>query len=904
MHRHTPPSAAPVRKSWHDHSASEVVAALGTDPARGLADDEAAGRLARHGRNALAAAAREPWWAEVREALTEPLVLLLLAVAVLYAVLGELADALTIFLVILAVSGVEIANEARAKRAIASLRDLSAPTATVVRDGAARDLPVAEVVPGDLVLLEAVRRVPADLRLVATEALRVDEASLTGESVPVLKAPDRPVPADAALGDRTDLAFAGTVVTAGTGRGVVVATGPDTELGRIADLAETAREPRTPLQQHLRQLSRWLVWVALGFSALVPTLGVLVAHRPFQEMLLTGLTLAFATIPEELPILITIILGLGAYRLARRRAIVRRLQAAETLGSVSVVATDKTGTLTANRMRVAALFADGAVRDPLAWGGTGTGRRLLEIGVLANDAQPGQVDGAPGFVGDPTETALLAAARDAGLDPVGLRATSPLVAEYPFDDARKRLSVLYERAGAPWLALKGAPESVLAACTHALAGGRVVPLDTAGRVALEREIEGLAARGLRTLAFAERLLPPGTDGSAAAIERDLTFVGLAGLEDPARPEVAAAIAALRGAGIRVVMLTGDHPATARAIAARVGIDAERVVTGRELAGLDDAALGALAEESSVFARIAPEHKLQLVRALQARGEVVAVTGDGVNDAPALREAAIGVAMGRVGTDVAREAADLVLADDNFATVVEAVRGGRALYANLHKAIRYYLAAKVALVTASLVAVLAGLPVPFTPIQIIVTELFMDLGASLTFLAEPPEGDVMARPPRDPRHPFMDRAMQRGILGGGLSLAAAVFLSYWWALGHGASVVAAQTAAFAAWMVGHIVLAAHMRSERQPLLLTSPLANRAFLVWAGAALATLALGLTLPFLRARLHLASLPPTTWAVVLAAALLLPSWWEVAKWARLLRHPVLPVAGSDVPQRPGTTA
>jgi len=382
MHRPPPaasspplPAVEPDRQAWHARPVPAVVAALDTDPARGLAGDEAAGRLARHGRNALAAAAREPWWGEVREALTEPLVLLLLAVAVLYAVLGELGDAVTIFLVILAVSGVEIANETRAKRAIASLRDLSAPTATVVRDGAARDLPVAEVVPGDLVLLEAGRRVPADLRLVATEALRVDEASLTGESVPVLKAPDRPVPTDAALGDRTNLAFAGTVVTAGKGRGVVVATGPGTELGRIADLAETAREPRTPLQQHLRQLSRWLVWVALGFSALVPLLGVLVARRPFQEMLLTGLTLAFATIPEELPILITIILGLGAYRLARRRAIVRRLQAAETLGSVSVVATDKTGTLTANRMHVAALFADGAVRDPLAWGGTGTGRR-------------------------------------------------------------------------------------------------------------------------------------------------------------------------------------------------------------------------------------------------------------------------------------------------------------------------------------------------------------------------------------------------------------------------------------------------------------------------------------------------------------------------------------------------
>lgn len=877
---------------WHTRSATEAVTLLATDPERGLSSEAARERLQRVGRNEIAAAEREPWWKEVGEALTEPLVLLLIAVGVLYALLGELGDAITIFLVILAVAGIEVVNEARAKRAIASLGTLSAPTATLVRDGQALTVAAAELVPGDLVLLEPGKRVPADLRLLETEALRIEEASLTGESLPVAKEADVLLPSATDLGDRRNLAFAGTIVTAGKGRGAVTATGHVTELGRIAGLTKTAREPRTPLQLQLRQLSRWLVLVALGFSVLVPVLGVVVAGQPFQEMLLTGLTLAFATIPEELPILITIILGLGAYRLARRRAIVKRLQAAETLGSVSVIGTDKTGTLTENRMRVAELFTDGAARSLANGKRPALAARVLEIGALANDAQFSRAHGQLTFVGDPTETALLAAARDAGYDLVALRAAARIVDEHPFDDARKRMSVLYERAGERWLALKGAPESVLAICSRACADGRMEELDVARRQALQAATDAMAARGLRVLAFAERRVAPDERLEAAAAESDLAFVGLAGLEDPPRPEVPRAVAQLQAAGVRVLMLTGDHPATARAIAERVGIDAGRVVVGREL-DRADGNLEELARRASVFARITPEHKLLLVRALQDQGEVVAVTGDGVNDAPALREAAIGVAMGRIGTDVAREVADLVLADDNFATVTEAVRGGRTLYENLHKAVRYYLAAKVALVTASLVAVLANLPVPFTPLQIVVMELFMDLGASTTFLAEPPESDVMARPPRDPRRPFMDRSMRVGIVVGGLSLAAAVFVAYRWALQQGASVPSARTAAFVAWMVGHVVLAAHMRAERQPLLRTPPLANRPFLLWVGAALILVALGLTLPFLQARLRLAVLSPTTWAVTLGTALLFPSWWEAAKWLRWRRDQLISPGG-----------
>jgi len=877
-----PPGPLP----WHSRSPEETVSALGAGPERGLSAAEAPFRLKSHGPNSLAKPHQEPWWEEVVESLTEPLILLLLGVALLYGLLGEIRDALTILFVILAVSSVEVVNEGRAKRAIAALRELSSPTASVLRDGLAAEIPSADLVPGDLLLLRAGDRVPADLRLLETVALRVDESSLTGEAVPVAKDAAVRLPAETELGDRRNMAYAGTLVAAGKGRGLVVATGRESVLGRIAGLAEGAREPRTPLQQQMRELSGWLLWLALGFSLLVPLLGVLVAGQPPQQMILTGLSLAFATIPEELPILITIVLGIGSYRLARERAIVKQLRAAETLGSVSAIGTDKTGTLTENRMRVARVFADGECRTPGEGEIGPTEGWLMQVAVLANDAQlvPSGVEGR--FLGDPTETALLEAAEAVGVSVDGMRRKVEMLEEYPFDDVRKRMGAVYRLDGELMVAVKGAPESVLVVCSAAAECGRVRPMDRSLRDGLLAEADRMAAEGLRVIGFAGLRMDPGEPISIDGVESGLTFLGMAGLEDPPRPEAAAAVASLKSAGVRVLMLTGDHPATARAIALRVGIPAERVVVGRELELLSDEQLREVVGEASLFARIAPEHKLRVVRALAARGEVVAVTGDGVNDAPALREAAIGVAMGQSGTDVAREAADLVLLDDNLATVTSAVREGRKLYENLHKAIRFYLAAKVALIVSSLVSVLALLPVPFAPVQIIVMELFMDLGASTTFVAERPEGDVMARPPRDPRMPFMNGAMQFGIFAGGLSLAAAVVVAYWWSLGQGVPLAEAQTAAFVAWMVGHLVLAAHMRSERQPLLRLGALSNRAYLLWVAGVAALVALGVGVPFFQERLHMAPISPAAWAVSIGAGLVAPAWWEALKWARWIRR------------------
>ncbi|MDQ4116699.1 MAG: cation-transporting P-type ATPase, partial [Actinomycetota bacterium] len=664
--------------------------------------------------------------------ITEPMMLLLLAVAVLYSVWGQLEDTIAIIVIIAAVVFVEVFAEFRAKRVIAALGQLSAPTAPVVRDGRTVQLPTEEIVPGDVLPLRAGARVPADVRLLDTYGMRVDESALTGESVPVDKDADAVLAPDEQLGDRSNLAFAGTTVAAGRARGVVVATGTATELGRITGLIVEAKPPRTALQQAMRDLSRWLAYLALAFSVLVPLIGI-IGGQPWREMILTGLTMAFATIPEELPIIISLVLGLGAYKLSRRHGVIRRLRAAETLGTVTVIATDKTGTLTENRMTVTAVAVDGDPSPP----GDGADH-LLALAARCHEASREE----DGFTGDPTDVAFLEAARDRGvLDAV----EGTVAARFGFDAHREAMTTVLRTAdGSLLLITKGAPEAVLAQS----ASDRDGPLSADARAALLARAERMAADGLRVIAVAtgEPSTLPGTPD-----REDLTFVGMAGLSDPPRPEVAPAVATVRRAGIRVLMVTGDHPACAMAIADEVGLDtAAGLVSGRELDGLDDEQLADAAARTSVFARVSPEHKLRLVGALQARGEVVAMTGDGINDAPALSAADVGVAMGASGTDVARDAADLVLTDDNMATVTRAVGEGRTLYDNLRKGVRYYLACKAGLIATTAAGVAVGLPIPFAPIQIVVLEMFMDIAGSATFAAEPGERDRMNRPPRDPR----------------------------------------------------------------------------------------------------------------------------------------------------------
>jgi len=847
--------------NWHTLSPEQTCTQLDTHAVSGLNPDEAQRRLVQYGPNRLRTVKPPTFWSIFLEEVREPMIVLLLVTGVLYTLWGELSDALTIFAVILTLTAVEVWNEYRAKRAISALRQLAEPTALVSRDGQEAELRVEQIVPGDVLLLQAGRRVPADARLLQSYSLAADESALTGESQPVEKDAVATLPESSPLAERSNLVFAGTTLTRGRGLAVAVATGMATEIGRIAALSHEVKPPRTPLQVAMKQLSRSLVGLALGFSLLVPLLGWLLTRQPLQQMLLTGLSLAFATIPEEMPIIITMVLGLGGYRLSRKHAIVKDLQAVETLGAVTVIATDKTGTLTENRMQVKRWYPEGAQRA------------LLEMGALCNDAV--DVSAGRAYRGDALDVALLRAAGQVGLEVAALRDAHPLYDEFTFDNARKRMSVVTQHR----IVTKGAPEAVLACCTRQRITNDEQPLADADRRAILDADAQMAGQGMRVIALAEKE-SPGTRLTQEQAESDLAFVGLLGMADAPRAEVRAAIEASRRAGIRTLMITGDHPLTARAIAEQVGLDVSQpMLTGPELDTLSPEALQEAVMRTSVYARTTPEHKLRIVQALRARGERVAVTGDGINDAPALVAADIGIAMGETGTDVAREAADIVLADDNYATIVRAVEESRVLYDNLKKGVRYYLACKVALVSASLLPVLLRVPVPFAPVQIILMELFMDLAASATFVAEPAEADVMRQPPRDPAAHFMDRAMVASILMSGTGLFAAVSASYlltWYRTGN---LVYAQSMAFAAWLLGHVFLALNLRSEREPLFRLGPFSNRLMILWGLAAAAFVLLATALPGVQTALKTTALRPTDWMLVLATALLGTGWQEVRK-------------------------
>lgn len=841
---------------WHTLEAHQVADWLNVKVGIGLSTDEAHQRLIQFGLNRLHEEKHETLWQAFLEEVREPLILLLLVTAVLYGIWGELSDTVTICAVILIVVGAEIFNERRAAQAVSALRKLAEPTASVRRDGHYLNLPTEEIAAGDVILIQAGRRVPADARLLEIAGMAADESALTGESVPVDKEAEVTLPSMTPLAERRNLIFAGSTISRGQGTALVVATGMNTELGRVAGLAREAKAPRTPLQLSMRALSRSMVWVALGFSLAIPLLGWL-RGQPVQQMLLTGLSLAFATIPEELPIIITLVLALGAYRLSRRHAIVKRLGAVETLGAVTVIATDKTGTLTENRMEVGQF-------NPV-----NQTARLLEMGILCNHATLSGAD----FVGDPLEISLLRAAQKAGLNIEKVRQFHPLQADFPFDSVRKRMSVAYADGDQLNVIVKGAPEAIL-------------PLTDADPGALSEQAEKMAAAGQHVLAFAEKTVPRERLTQETA-ESGLAFIGFIGLADPPRADANAAIAAARSAGIRPIMITGDHPLTALAIARQVGLEADGpIITGTTLDLLSDEALRETVKQATLFARATPEHKLRIVRALQANGERVAVTGDGVNDAPALAAADIGIAMGQTGTDVAREAAAMVLADDNYATIVHAVEEGRILFENLKKGVRYYLACKVALVSISLLAVLMGVPVPFAPVQIILMELFMDLAASATFVAEPPEADLMRLPPRDSKISFMNRSLVTSIFIAAAGLFVAVSAVYLITWSSGAGQVQAQTVAFITWLIGHVLLAFNLRSEREPLLRLGIFSNRLMIIWAVATVLFVLIISVVPGVQALVKTSSLSRNEWVLIVGSTLIGTFWLEARKWLTYRLH------------------
>ena len=786
---------------------------------RGLTPEEANTRLARLGPNRLFTPGPVRFWAIAAEEVREPMILLLLVVGVFYGLWGGLGDAITIFVVIGLLVAAEVGNEFRAKRAIAALERIAAPKPRVRRTGQVIAVDTETVVPGDVLILVPGTRLAADARLISAVNLSVDEATLTGESLPAEKAAG-------------DVVYAGTVVTAGEGEAEVTATGGATRLGQMAAQLSTVKPPKTPLQLAMKALAGKLVWVAVFFSVAIPLIGI-ARGGDFRQMILTGLSLAFATIPEELPIIITMVLGLGAYRLSRQSFLVKRLRAAETLGDATVILTDKTGTLTESRMQVAAVWPKAQQQMVLA----------AALGTVSPE------------VPDALEQAVLENAKAFGL---ALPQAEILRLRHPGNGQRSKAVIWRHPDGLLRFYLTGAPEEVSARC-------REVP------AALREQLEAETAQGRRCVAVATRALDEQeANRPLVELEQNLELVGLISFADPPRAGVRETLAQVASAGIRTLMVTGDHPATAAAIARQVGISADRVLTGEGLDRLDDAALAKAVREVSVYARATPQHKYRLVVALQKNGEVVAVTGDGVNDALALKAADVGIAMGIKGTDVAKEAAQAVLADDNYATLARAVFEGRHFFDNLRKGVNYYLAVKVGLIATFLLPVLAGLPLPFSPIQIILLELFMDLAASAGFVAEPAEADIARRQPRRAASALLDGAAVRTILFKGALLFAAVMAAYAWANWRGLPPAAVQSCAFAAWMVGHVALAFISRSDRDWIVRHGLFANRVMNLWAVAAIGFLLLAIYLPPLREALRFAPVAPVDLIVSAVLALL----------------------------------
>jgi Ca2+-transporting ATPase len=877
--------------AWHALETSEVAARLGCDPAAGLSEAEAAARHARHGENALRVSAPVRWHHRLFRQLASPLVAILLAAAALSIAVGASTDAAVIAAILAANALLGFAQEWRAERALAALRHMLAPTARVVRAGAVQRVDARELVPGDLVLLEAGDRVPADLRLLEARALRADESALTGESSPVDKQAEA-VGADAPLPERHACAFMGTSVTSGRGRGIAVATGLDTELGRIAVLARSVSDDRTPLQRRLGALGAQLGGFAIAIAALTALAGWLLGRDPLA-MLMTGAALAVAAVPEGLPAVVTISLALGARAMARRRALVRRLEAAETLGSATVICTDKTGTLTQNAMTVRRIWlaageievegggyapeggfrADGARVDPRARPDLVA---LLETGLACSHATLARGAGGWHAIGDPTEAALVTAAHKAGLR-AGAR---ELLHELPFDSARKRMTLVLARESARVAHVKGAPEALLDRCVAIRAGAGERALSAADREAAARAFQGFAKAGLRTLALARRALPDGVALDADALERELVLEGIVGILDPPRLEVPEAVASAHAAGIRVVMVTGDALPTALSIAGQIGLPARRGLTGPALDALDDDALAAAVAEGAVFARVTPEQKLRLVDVLQARGEVVAMTGDGVNDAPALQSADIGVAMGVRGTDVARGAADMVLTDDNFASIVHAVEEGRRQVDNLRKFVRYLLCSNLGEATAIVANVLLGGPLILLPVQILWINLVTDGVTAVALALEPLEKGAMRRPPRPVREPLLDRSGWLLVVGVGGFIGLAALVLFQTALGDPGGEARARTLAFTGLVAMEKLAVLGFRALHAPLHAVGFFSNPWLLVALVSMLALQVAAVQTPWLGGLLHTAPLAPADWLLVAAVSVPALLVIEGVKW------------------------
>jgi Ca2+-transporting ATPase len=829
----------PEKTAWHSIDIATAAGQLGANLKSGLSSAESADRLERFGRNVLAEPDPKRPLRIFLNQFKDIMILLLFVAAVVSAAVGEVTDTLAIVVILLLNGVIGFYQEWNAEKAVRSLRELASPDAVVIRDGETKKIKAELVVPGDLVVLEAGQLVPADIRLVEAAGLKAIEASLTGESVPVEKDHRAILAGSLPLGDMVNMALKSTKLSSGRGKGIVVATGMDTEIGRIAALVQQREVEKTPLQKRLAVFGTRLSFIVLVISAVIFVSG-LMRGESVLLMLMMSVSIAVAAIPEALPALVTISLAMGASRMVKKNVLIRNLSAVETLGSVTYICTDKTGTLTQNRMTVTDLFTASGRYKVDASSGSGDLTKLIEAMALNNDAT---FNNAGEAIGDPTETAMLSAAHGFGVDRTGIEKRYPRVGEIPFDSERKMMSTVHADPGGGYIMItKGAAEAVLGITGKVDSDGTV----TAGIDALRNVSDNASADGLRVIAFAHKKLDVLPLDLWAEEKVGFTFLGMAGLQDPPREEAARAVSDCASAGIHTVMITGDHPATASKIARDLGIDGGpgEIVTGPELASMPPGELEGKVESIRVYSRVAPEQKYNIVQALKAKGHYVAMTGDGVNDAPALKKSDIGVAMGIMGTDVAREASDMVLLDDNFASIANAVREGRRIYDNIRKFTRYMMASNSGEIWTIFLAPLVGLPLPLVPVQILWINLITDGLPGLTLATEPEEKNIMRRPPRPPDENIFAHGLGFHVIWVGLLMGSLCIGVQAWALKHG---MHWQSMVFTVLCFSQMAHVMAIRSERESLFTQGFLTNKPLLL---AVILTIALQLCtlyVPFL---------------------------------------------------------
>jgi len=890
--------------NWYNKGIQAVSEELSVDVKEGLSNEEVASRLEKYGYNELKEKEKESIWVKVAKQLKDFLVITLIVASIVSGLVGEISDAIVIIAIVIVNAVLGVVQEGKAEKAMEALKKMSAPNARVFRHGHIEIIPAKNLVPGDVVFIEAGDSVPADMRLFESANLKVEEASLTGESVPSEKDARKAFDKDVSIGDRVNMAYMSTIVTYGRGKGVVVSTGTNTEIGRIAEAIQAIEEETTPLQMKLNELGKWLGLACLIICAIVFAIGFL-RGGGILEMFLVAVSLAVAAIPEGLPAVVTIVLALGMKRMVTRNAIVRKLLAVETLGCVTVICSDKTGTLTQNEMTVVKAYTDGTVYKVSGQGYNPAGEYtvlnskinpekdfslelLLSAGVLCNDSvleQKNADEDLWGIIGDPTEGALVVAGAKAGYDKARMNEDFTRIEEIPFDSERKMMTTFHRNFIDNKIVsfTKGAPDIILERCTRILQNGKTVELTDTLRQQIVKINRQFAEEALRVLAFTYRdydELPRVINSDS--IENDLVFVGLMGMIDPARIEAFEAIKTCKAAGIKAVMITGDHKDTAVAIARDLGLMTENsgVLSGSELDKMPDEELFNKVENTSVYARVSPDHKVRIVEMLKKRGYIAAMTGDGVNDAMALKKADIGVSMGITGTDVAKGTADIILMDDNFATIVSAVEEGRIIYSNIRKFVYFLLSCNIAEILIIFLSILFNMPIPLIPIQLLWLNLVSDSFPALALGTEKGEPDIMNRKPRDAKEPILNKSLIAEIIMLSVAQTVAVLIAFRWAIvNYNGDLLIARTVAFTGLVLVELLMAFTCRSERYSVIKLGIFTNKS-LIWATITSSVLMLAvLYVPFLQPIFKTYPLALKDWGIILLLSLIPVAVGEIYK-------------------------